>query len=91
MSGKEANHVHVRNIVSLYSSSDMIVRFRPDIGFSILRHKENIILERCLEMERANMAIMGGLSTPYFYLHFHVIHELGVLIPFTPGGLPGDR
>lgn len=27
---------------------------------------------------------MGGSSAPYSYLHIPFIHELGVLIPFTP-------
>lgn len=30
------------------------------------------------------MATLGDSFTPYFYLNLHVIHELGVLIPFTP-------
>lgn len=35
-------------------------------------------------MERDHMETMGGSSTSYFYLHLPVIHELGVMIPFTP-------
>lgn len=71
-------------IVSLYSYFDMIVRFRQDIGFSNTGHEEYVILEACSETERANMAIRGGLSTPWFYFHLPIIHELEVFIPFTP-------
>lgn len=57
----------------------MIARFHQSIG-----HKEDVILEPLSKMERANMATLDGSFFPYFYLHLLLIHELGVLIPFTP-------
>lgn len=84
MARKKAKSVQIWNIMSLYSKSDMIQRFCQDIGFSNTWHEEDVILEPCSEMKIANMATRGTSSAPYFYFHLHVIHELGVLIPFTP-------
>lgn len=67
--------------MSLYSTSYIIVKFRQDIRFSNTSHKEDVFMETCLETERASM---GDLSAPYFYLHFPIINELRVMIPFTP-------
>lgn len=83
MDKKNTKCVHVWDIVSLYSNSDMINRFSQGIGFSSTWHKEDLILEPCSEMERANMKTVGKSSTPYFYFHLHAIHDLGVLVPFT--------
>ncbi|KAI5442031.1 hypothetical protein KIW84_011192 [Lathyrus oleraceus] len=48
-------------------------------------HKEeDVILEPYFETERANTVTMSGSFDPYFYLHLPIIHELGLLIPFTP-------
>lgn len=81
---KNAKCVHLQDIVFLYSDLDKITRFRQNIRFSSTRHKEDVILEPCSEMKKANMDNFGGLSAPYFYLHLPAIHELGILIPFVP-------
>lgn len=84
MARKKSKYVHVRDIMSLYSDSNMIAQFRQDIGFSSTEHKKDVILEPCSETERANMATSGGSSTPSFYMHLAVIHEFRVLTPFMP-------
>lgn len=83
MTKKNSKCVHIRDIVSLYSDSDKIVGFHWNITFSSTGHEYDMILELCSEVQRANMAILWGLSTLYFKSHFPLIHELGVLIPFV--------
>lgn len=41
-----------------------------------------MVLESCFEGERVNLANLDGSPTPYFYLHLHVIHDLGGLDSF---------
>lgn len=81
--GKKSKLVYAQDIMSLYFDVDMISRFRTDIRFSNIGHEEDVILKPCLEKHRANMDTSNEPSTPYFYLHPHVIHNQRVLVPFT--------
>lgn len=62
----------------------MTTMSHKDIRFLSTWHKEDVVLEPCSKIERANMDTLDSLPTPYFYLYLPIIHELGVLIPFTP-------
>lgn len=77
-------HVHVRDIVSLYSDSNMIIGFCRNIRFSSKWNEEDVILKPSSETERDNTDTLGGLYIPNFHLHLPVIHQLGVLITFAP-------
>lgn len=81
MARKKAKYVHVRDIVSLYSSSNMIKRFCQGIGFSSIWREEDKVLEPCSKMERANMVTMGRPYSSHFYFHLLVIHKLRVIVP----------
>lgn len=62
----------------------MIKRFHQGIGFYNTWCEDNKVLEPYSKMDIANMATVGGPHSPYFHSYLHVIHELGVLILFTP-------
>lgn len=62
----------------------MVTFFQCQIRLSNIGHKQDVILDPCFERERANIAIKDWFPTPYLYLQLIIIHELGVLIPFTP-------
>lgn len=83
MDRKKTKYVCIWDIMSLYFITDMIKRFRQGIGFSNTWHEKKVVLEPCSKMERVNMAIVGGLSSPYFYFYLLFIHELEGFIPFT--------
>lgn len=83
MDRKKEKYVHIRDIVSLYSNFDMIKKFHQGIGFSSTGRDQNVVIEPCSKTKRANMTTTDGSSAPCFYFYLLVIHELGVLIPFT--------
>lgn len=68
--------------MSLNSNKEMIVSFRWKIELSDIGHDDDVILEPCSEREIANMIVLYGLPTPYFYLNLPFIPDIGILIPF---------
>lgn len=77
MEEKNVKCVHVRDIMSLYFDSNKIKGFRRNIMFSSIEHEYDLILEPYSEIERTNMATIGGLPIRYFYLNLPIIHGLG--------------
>lgn len=71
----------VQDLSSFYFDEERITPFQWKIDLSNTVHW---ILEPCFEGERGNIIVVNGSSTPYFYMHLYVIHDLRVLIPFTP-------
>lgn len=64
--GKKTKLIHVQDIASLYSNTDMINKFRGGIRFSSIGHEEDVVLEPCLGTEMANMDTSMELFAPYF-------------------------
>lgn len=83
MGKKNINRIHTRDIASLYSDTSMIDSFRRALDFLVLTWG-GCDIGACLAIEKANINTVGETFIPYFYFHLHIIHELGVLISFTP-------
>lgn len=75
--------IHVQDIVSLYSTVNMINRFYHGIIFSNTGCEDDMIMESYSKGERGNMNIFGEPSSPYFYIHLPIIHDLRVFIQLT--------
>lgn len=83
MVASNSKYSNVEDCVSLYTSMKRIAAFQCEIGISNIGHEEKNIFEMCSEEERPHMDTLNDFPTSYFYLYLHVIHEFGVLIPFT--------
>lgn len=83
MVASNSKYSNVEDCMSLYTSMKRIAAFRCEIRISNIGHEEKIILEVCFEEERPHMDTLNDFPTSYCYLYLHVIHEFGVLIPFT--------
>lgn len=81
--GKKIKVVHVQDIASSYSTMDIIDEFCHGIRLSDTGHERDVIIEPCSMEERANMDTSVESSTPYFYVHLHIICERQVLISLT--------
>lgn len=57
--------------------------FGDTLGYPTLVMKKMSFWRHALKSKGANMASINDSFTPCFYLHLSVIHDLGVLIPFT--------
>lgn len=75
--------IHVRDIISLYSTADMINKSRHDISFSSIGRERDVLIEHYLCGKRANMDNSEDPFVLYFYFHLPIICDLGVLDPFT--------
>lgn len=80
----DAKCFNVQDFASLDSNKEKVTSFHWEIRLSNIGHQNDVIFELRYEGEMANITIFDGSPTPYFYLHLHDIHDLGVLIPFTP-------
>lgn len=82
MAEMDEKHFRVKDFASLYIDKEKISAFQQYIKISNIEHEDNVILEQTLK-GREPTWVLDGSHTTYFYLHLPVIHDLGVLIPFT--------
>lgn len=80
---RKTKRIHVQDIISLYSTKDMINKFHHGIDFSSIGCERDMLMEHCSRDERENMDISSDSFALYFYLHFPFIYELGDLVPFS--------
>lgn len=67
----------------MYSTVDMIDKFRHDNIFSSTGRERDVIMKPYSKEERANMDTSSELFALYFYVHLHIIYDLWVFIQFT--------
>lgn len=75
--------IHVRGIVSLYSTVDMMDKLCHGFSFSNTGIERNVLMEHCFRNEREDMNPFSGPFSLYVYFYLPIIYDLGVLIPFS--------
>lgn len=71
------------DIISLYSTEEIIDKSCHDIVFSNTSQERDVTVKPCLKEKRVNMDTSSMSFSPYFYIHLPIIYKLRVLIPFT--------
>lgn len=81
--GMGAKRFSVHDFVYLYCDEKRVMAFHRKIGIFSTEHEEDVILKPCSKRDRVNMVVADDSLIRYFYFHFPVICDLGVLINFT--------
>lgn len=72
----------VKDFETYYTSDERITSSQDHVKLSCSGDRR-VVLEVCYEVKMVNMDAPNDLSNSYFYLHLSIIHDLGVIIPFT--------
>lgn len=78
----------VSKVKSFYTNEDQITSLRQRLNFYVSSDDEEVILEACSSVERANMDASEDSHIPSFYFYLPNIREIVVRLPliFLWGG-----
>lgn len=83
MAYSSSKYLGVEEYEITFTTQENVDLFYKGFNMSRTGDEANVILEPRFEVEWANMVVHAGTFDEFVYLHFPVIHELGVLTPFT--------